>query len=1328
MKEPTNTMQPRALILQCTLQALLASGGTLMLLLCSSALGHAQSLPAVPVMTQPAGATTNCAAATDAFGDGCPASQSKLKLVWGSVSDGAGNLYLADSGNNVIRKIDAKTGIITLFAGGATTVCSAAVDSVGDGCPATQATLNGPHGLGFDHAGNLVFPDTSNQRLRSIDMQTGIITSISGTGVAATAVPSNTNPLVSSVTAMDNSSAFAIDPLGNLYITNGAKQNINLVTAIDGRVLPDQSLVYNLAGSGTLGETGDGGLATNARLDSPRGIVIDPSGNVIFGDYGSFNVREITAPVQNGILTVPPKSTVSKIAGTGVAGITGDGGPATSATLGNTADINFDPSGNLYILTFGTGTTKVRLVNRDTQMISTYAGTGVAGTTGNNGPAIAATFNGAESLSVDRFGKLFIDAMTGNNIRAVSLNTLFPWTSVGASSAAQSIVAQASSALMLQSATITPTTSTEFTLGTLSGCSINGALASGAYCTLPVAFMPSLPGVRAAQLTLVDHNAVKTVIGLSGFGMAPATKFSAATIATIAGNGKAGNTGMTGPAASAQVNAPRGGMVDGAGNLFFADRGNHVVRKIDTNGAITTVAGNGAAGTTGDGGAATAAELNAPADVAMDPAGDLFIADSGNNKIRMVDANTGLISTIAGTGVAGYTGDTGDATAATLNNPQALALQPDGTLYVADTGNNVVRRFFPRTGYMATVAGNGTATYTGDGGYPSLATLNTPMGIAIDASGNLYIADSGNAVVRVVTPYGQISTFAGKQGTTANAGDGAAATQASLVGPSDIGIDAAGDIYIASGGVVRMVNAAGIITTVAGGSSAGAGAYSGEGGVATNAVIPSPASNIMVDTIGNLYIADTAGNRILAVNAANAGALDMGVQSPGTTGSPQTVTLLNTGNTPLVLTSIAASTNYVLQTTDPASCSVATPVAPGQACTLNIAFSPSSTSSGTVTGTVVLTDNALNTAGATQTITLTGAARLVLTTMTIVTLNSTSPVYGTTPTATATITGGVGVTGNVVFSVNGSMVATVAVSGNTASLPLTGLQSGANTVSALYQGDFNNATSSGTLPFTVQRASLTVTATDETRPTGTVNPTLAYTFSGFVNGDTSAAILGTPSLTVNASQSSPAGAYPIVIKQGTLSAMNYMFVFVNGTLTVTAGGPAYGFTLKPVAPTLDVRASEPAVEAIVLSSVGGYTGTVTLTCSGAPSFYDCSIDPSAVVLNGIIDQNTQVSLTNNGRVMLREAPSPVGGHPVAGSLAMLALTLPFGWLWRKKPGRTKIGSLLLLALLSVGTAMVTGGCGQGTTAGAGQYTISVTATNNSIPAIVQMATFVVNVH
>ena len=224
-------------------------------------------------------------------------------------------------------------------------------------------------------------------------------------------------------------------------------------------------------------------------------------------------------------------------------------------------------------------------------------------------------------------------------------------------------------------------------------------------------------------------------------------------IITVAGNGTAGYSGDNGPATAAELDSPRGVAVDSAGDLFIADNGNNVVREVvKATGDIITVAGNGTAGYSGDNGPATAAELNGPNGVAVDSAGDLFIADTDNNAVREVVKATGDIITVAGNGTAGYSGDDGPATAAELDNPIGVAVDSAGDLFIADSGNNVVREVVKATGDIITVAGNGTAGYSGDNGPATAAELDGPGRVAVDSAGDLFIADTGNNVVREVTP------------------------------------------------------------------------------------------------------------------------------------------------------------------------------------------------------------------------------------------------------------------------------------------------------------------------------------------------------------------------------------------------------------------------------------------------------------------------------------------------------------------------------------------------------------------------------------------------
>jgi len=285
-------------------------------------------------------------------------------------------------------------------------------------------------------------------------------------------------------------------------------------------------------------------------------------------------------------------------------------------------------------------------------------------------------------------------------------------------------------------------------------------------------------------------------------------------------------------------------------------------------GLITTVAGYGFGGYSGDGGLATSAGLYQPFGVAVDSSGNLFIADNFNNRVRKVTASTGIITTVAGDGTAGYGGDNGPATSAQLNYPYAVAVDSSGNVYVADGANNVVRKVSASTGIITTVAGNGIAGYSGDGGLATSAQLRCPYDVALDSSGDLYIADYFTACIRKVTvSTGIITTVAGGGG----GGDNVVATSASLSGPSGIALDSLGNLFIAesNGQHVRKVNAStGVIATIAGNGIAG---YSGDSGLAKSAQLRYP-YDLALDTFGNLYFSDSGNNRVRKVTGSGGGA------------------------------------------------------------------------------------------------------------------------------------------------------------------------------------------------------------------------------------------------------------------------------------------------------------------------------------------------------------------------------------------------------------------------------------------------------------------------
>ena len=380
------------------------------------------------------------------------------------------------------------------------------------------------------------------------------------------------------------------------------------------------------------------------------------------------------------------------IAGTGTAGFGGDGSAGSKALLGFPTGVAVDSSGNVYIA--DSLNLRIRKLASGGN-ISTVAGNGNYSYSGDSGQATSAQLNTPQAVAVDSSGNLYIADAANNVVRKVTAGGVIS-TIAGNGTA---------------------------------GSAGDGSAATGAQLNHP-------------QGIAVDANGG---IYISDTQNARVRKISNGAINTVAGSGTAGFGGDGGAATSAQLNIPAGLAVDGAGNLYIADFSNNRVRKVTSGGIITTLAGNGLAGYSGDGGAAANAQLTTPAGVATDSSGNVYIADRGNNAVRVVNSS-GIISTAAGNGLAGYSGDGGPAVSAMVGNPTGLAVDASGNLYISD-GSVRVRKVYS-SGFINTIAGNGTRGYSGDGGVGVFASMNGPAGIALASNGNLYIADSGNSAVR----------------------------------------------------------------------------------------------------------------------------------------------------------------------------------------------------------------------------------------------------------------------------------------------------------------------------------------------------------------------------------------------------------------------------------------------------------------------------------------------------------------------------------------------------------------------------------------------------
>ena len=317
-----------------------------------------------------------------------------------------------------------------------------------------------------------------------------------------------------------------------------------------------------------------------------------------------------------------------------------------------------------------------------------------------------------------------------------------------------------------------------------------------------------------------------------------------------------GWSGDGGQATAASIAGPRGVALDSYGNIYITEAFNNRIRKITASGTITTVVGNGTGEYSGDGGPATSAGLNSPYGITLDSSGNLYIADASNNRIRKVDP-AGVITTVAGNGTAGFSGDNGPATSASLKTPQGVAVDASGNLYIADSSNYRIRKV-DTSGIITTFAGNGNYLFSGDGGPAISAGLFAPRGVAVDPSGNIIIADTGHYRIRKVDTSGIISTVAGN-GTAAYSGDGGPAVSASFISPWGVAV-ASGNIYVAdsSNDRIRMVDSSGMITTIAGNGVAG---YTGDGVLATSSNLNSPYA-VALSASGSIYIADMSNHRV----------------------------------------------------------------------------------------------------------------------------------------------------------------------------------------------------------------------------------------------------------------------------------------------------------------------------------------------------------------------------------------------------------------------------------------------------------------------------------
>ena len=656
--------------------------------------------------------------------DGASAAQAGLLGPWDVVVDDRGDVYVTDWRGNRICKIEAETGMITTVIGDGVR----GVAREGDGGSALRARVDGGGEVSVDRSGNIYFTGGGLRRINTMNM----VTTIAGAGL-------DISDGVLAQLSLGTIRSVYVDDGNDIYV---AQQN--RLRKIDSR----SGVITTLAGDGIRGYLGDGGRATDARMNVPRGIFVDQSGHVYFADQSNHSIRRVDA--RTGIITT--------IAGNGFVGYSGDGGSAIRAMLNTPRDVYVDARGNVYF----SDTFNHRIRRIDFQgTISTVAGNGVAGYSGDGGVAIDAQLNVPIGVSGDGDGNLYIADRDNGRIRKVTPEGLIS-TFAGGFLGDGKLAVEA--ALSFPSDVFVDKTGHLYV-----GDQNNGGLVrkidaqTGLIHTLVGGGALIDDGVLATSTKLGDNTMGRTdgagmwMDGAGNMYIANnhrVRKVDAQTniIATVAGNGVAGYSGDGGQAIDAQLNMPYGLVIDAKGNLYIADTGNHRIRKVDQSGQITTVAGYGVAGFSGDGGLAIAAHLNAPRQIFMGENGNLYIADTENHRIRMVRKATGVITTIAGVGEFGVSVDGVLATEAEILKPYDIFVDGVGDMFIAesDEDRNRVRKVSGETGLISTVAGTESKYYFGDGGRATDAGIWTPRSIFVDSKGDLFIADFGNHRIRKV--------------------------------------------------------------------------------------------------------------------------------------------------------------------------------------------------------------------------------------------------------------------------------------------------------------------------------------------------------------------------------------------------------------------------------------------------------------------------------------------------------------------------------------------------------------------------------------------------
>ncbi len=622
-------------------------------------------------------------------GDGGPAKQARLKLPAGLAFDDAGNLYIADRENHRVRKVDAR-GNITTVAGTGTAGFS------GDGGPAIKAQLNLPAGVAVDKKGNLYIADRSNDRIRKVNSK-GVISTVAGSGVdgffgdAGPALKAN----------LSKPFGVAVDNKGAIYIADRGNNRIRRVDA--------HGIISTVAGDGAFFFIGDNGPAYRASIAGPTGVAVDSEGSIYVADRNNNRIRKVNS-----------MGMIRTIAGTGQQEYNGDAEVARETNLYLPFGVALDPEGKLLVI--DRSHYRIRRVDPNTGQVVTVAGNGEKRFYGDGGPATGAQLNFPHGIFVDKNDEVIFADKSNSLIRKIKKDGTIE--SIAGNGKRGTL---GNGGPVLKASIMGPTTLVPNSKGEMFFLSPSGYVS--------IIRKIDSNGIIDHFLGTSDPHYVKAVEEHRHMGQAAQDNRSMVTqFSDLA--------------------------FDKQDNLYASDRINNQIRKVDPQGNVSTIGGTGDADYTGDGGPAVDASFNDPLALVVDDDGNLFVADAGNNVIRKIDAK-GIVTTYAGNGTIKDSGDGGPAMKAGIRYMDDLKFSPSGELHIVESNSHIIRKI-TKEGIIETVAGRkGVQGLFGDGGPATKAMLKTPSAIAFDSKGNMYISDMGNSVIRKVGVDGAIAAIAG---------------------------------------------------------------------------------------------------------------------------------------------------------------------------------------------------------------------------------------------------------------------------------------------------------------------------------------------------------------------------------------------------------------------------------------------------------------------------------------------------------------------------------------------------------------------------------------